>query len=177
MKNRTRDLTAIGVLCAAAYAAAAVGRIPLVLFLKYDPKDIVIATGGLLLGPLAAFAVALAVSLMEMLTISENGVVGFAMNAISSCAFACTAAAIHKRVRGPKGAAAGLLVGWGCMVSVMLLWNYLLAPVYMGCSREAVAALLLPVFLPFNLFKGGLNAAGTLLLYRPAAAALEHRRR
>ena len=28
----------------------------------------------------------------------------------------------------------------------------------MGCSREAVAELLLPAFLPFNLVKGGLNA-------------------
>lgn len=68
--------------------------------------------------------------------------------------------------------AAGLLCGWMCMVLVMLLWNYLIAPVYMGCSRQAAAELLLPAFLPFNLIKGGLNAAGALLLYRPAAAAL-----
>ena len=55
------------------------------------------------------------------------------------------------------------------MALVMLFWNYLIAPVYMGCSRQAVAELLLPVFLPFNLIKGGLNTAGTALLYRPAA--------
>lgn len=45
----------------------------------------------------------------------------------------------------------------------MLFWNYLIAPLYMGYSREAVAGLLLPAFLPFNLIKGCLNAAGTLL--------------
>ena len=62
------------------------------------------------------------------------------------------------------------------MVPVMLLWNYFIAPIYMGCTREAAAALLLPVFLPFNLVKGGLNAALTALLYQPAAAALRRSR-
>ena len=58
------------------------------------------------------------------------------------------------------------------MVLVMLLWNYLLAPIYMGCSREDIVELLLPAFLPFNLIKGGLNAAFTLLLYKPITQAL-----
>ena len=42
----------------------------------------------------------------------------------------------------------------------------------MGYPREAVAELLLPVFLPFNLVKGGLNTAITLLLYKPVVTAL-----
>ena len=54
----------------------------------------------------------------------------------------------------------------------MLFWNYLVAPIYMGYPRQAVAQLLLSVFLPFNLIKGGVNAALTLLLYRPLTAAL-----
>ena len=163
MKN-TKKLVTAGMLCALAYAAAAVGRVPLVLFLKYDPKDEVI--GGLLFGPLTSAAVALTVSLAEMFTISENGILGFFMNVVSSCSFACPAALVYRKWRTFAGAAAGLLCGWGCMVAVMLFWNYLVAPVYMGCSREEVAKLLLPVFLPFNLIKGGMNAAITLLLYR-----------
>lgn len=159
-------------LCALAYAATAVGRVPLVLFLKYDPKDVIIAIGGLIFGPSAAFSIALTVSLVEMFTISENGILGLLMNVISSCSFACTAAFIYQKKRGPSGAAAGLLCGWGCMVPVMLLWNYLIAPVYMGCPRDAVVELLIPAFLPFNLIKGGLNTAITVILYQPVAAAL-----
>ena len=49
------------------------------------------------------------------------------------------------------------------MICVMLLWNYLIALIYMGYPREAVVQLLLPAFLPFNLLKGGLNAAFTFL--------------
>ena len=54
----------------------------------------------------------------------------------------------------------------------MMLWNYLVTPIYMGYPREAVAKLLLPVFLPFNLLKSVLNAAITFLLYKPVVTAL-----
>lgn len=167
MKDKTRRTVLTGMLCALAYTTAVVGRVPMVLFLKYDPKDVVIAAGGLLFGPLTALATAVTASLLEMLTVSENGILGCFMNIISSCSFACTAAIIHQKRRTGRGAALGLFCGWGCMVAVMLFWNYLVAPVYMGCSREAVLALMLPAFLPFNLMKGGLNMAVTLLLYRP----------
>ncbi|MDE6949996.1 MAG: ECF transporter S component [Lachnospiraceae bacterium] len=172
MNSKTKKLTIVGMLCAFAYMAAAMGRIPLVLFLKYDPKDIIIAIGGLIFGPLTSFYVALIVSLVEMFTISENGILGFLMNVISSCSFACTAAFVYKKKCKLSGAIIGLFCGWGCMVLVMLLWNYLITPIYMGYPREAVVELLIPAFLPFNLIKGGLNAAITMVLYKPIVAAL-----
>ena len=172
MDRKTRKITTIGMLCALAYAMTAMGRIPMMLFLKYDPKDIIIAIGGFLFGPLTSFTLAVAVSSVEMFTMSENGVLGFIMNVISSCSFACTAAFIYKKKHTLYGAVVGLLCGWGCMVPVMLLWNYLIAPIYMGYPREAVVKLLLPAFLPFNLIKGGLNAALSMLLYKPVVTVL-----
>lgn len=174
MNSKTKRLVTIGVLCALAYTATTVGRVPLVLFLKYDPKDIIIAIGGLIFGPFTSFSIALIVSLAEMVTISENGILGFLMNVISSCSFACTAAFVYKKKRKMSGAVVGLFCGWGCMVSVMLFWNYLMAPIYMGCPREAVVELLIPAFLPFNLIKGGLNATITMILYKPVVTALRH---
>lgn len=172
MNSKTKQITTIGMLCAVAYVAAAVGRIPLVLFLKYDPKDIVIAIGGLIFGPFTAFLVSLVVSLVEMFTISDTGIWGLVMNIISSCSFACTAAFIYKKRRSLSGAVIGLLGGWIFMVLVMMLWNYLVTPIYMGYPREAVVELLIPAFLPFNLVKGGLNAAFTMILYKPVVTVL-----
>ena len=103
------------------------------------------------------------VSLIEMVTISENGILGCIMNIVSSCSFACTAAVIYKKKRTLKGAVTGLLAGSVAMVLVMMLWNYLIAPIYMGYPGEAVAKLLIPAFLPFNLLKSGLNAGFTFL--------------
>lgn len=94
------------------------------------------------------------------------------MNVLSTCAFACTAAFIYKKKHTLRGALVGLLCGVVLMTIVMLLWNYLITPIYMGYPREAVAAMLPTVFLPFNLLKGGLNAALTMLIYKPVVNAL-----
>jgi riboflavin transporter FmnP len=172
MNEKTKRICIIGMLCAVAYLMVVTIRIPIALFLKYEPKDVVITIGGLIFGPMTSLLISLIVSLVEMFTISDTGIWGFVMNVLATCAFSCTAAWIYKKKRTIKGAVIGLLAGCGLMVALMLLWNYLITPIYMGYPREAVAALLVPVFLPFNLFKGGLNAAITLLLYKPIVSAL-----
>jgi hypothetical protein len=58
------------------------------------------------------------------------------------------------------------------MIIAMLLWNWLITPLYMGTPRAAVEAMLLPVFLPFNALKAGLNTALILGLYKPLTSAL-----
>lgn len=170
--SKTKKLATTAMLCTLAYIAAAVGRIPIVLFLKYDSKDVIIAIGGFLFGPLTSLAVTVIVSLVQMFTTSGTGILGCLMNIVSSCSFACTASFIYKKRRTLSGAMSGLLCGLACQVAVMMLWNYLIAPIYMGYPREAIADLLLPAFLPFNLIKGGLNAAFTMLLYKPVVTAL-----
>ena len=98
--------------------------------------------------------------------------IGFGMNVLSTCAFACTAAVVYKRMHTLKGAILGLIAGVLTMTLAMLLWNYIITPIYMGYPREAVSAMLVPVFLPFNLIKGILNMAFTMLLYKPVSSAL-----
>ena len=94
------------------------------------------------------------------------------MNLLSTCSFACVAAFIYKKQHTLKGAIAGLAAGSVFMVGIMLLWNWLISPLYMGVERSAVEALLLPAFLPFNLLKAGLNSGLTLFLYKPVVTAL-----
>lgn len=172
MNSKIQKLTTVAMLCAIAYVVMIVGRIPIVLFLKYDPKDVIITLGGLIWGPLTSFSVSVIVSFIEMLTVSETGILGCIMNIISTCSFACTASFIYKKKHTLLGATMGLLAGSIAMVIVMLLWNYLITPLYMGYPREAVVKLLLPAFLPFNLLKAGLNASFTFLLYKPVISAL-----
>ena len=176
MKISTKKITMLAMLAALAYVVMFVGRVPIVLFLQYDPKYVVLATGGFIFGPLSAFVISVLVSLIEMFTVSDTGFIGLIMNILSTCAFACTAAFIYKKKRTLAGAVAGLLAGCVLMTLVMVLWNYLVTPIYMDMAREKVAAMLVPAFLPFNLLKGGLNTAITLLLYKPAVSALRRAR-
>lgn len=171
----TKRMTTLAMLCAAAYIAVFFIRIPImpaVPFLKYEPKDIIIVMSGFIYGPFSAFTVSALVSVLEFITISDTGVIGLVMNILSSCSFACVAAGIYKAKHTLKGAITGLACGVVAMCAVMLLWNYLITPLYMKIPREVIAGMLLPAFLPFNLIKGILNGALTLLLYKPVVKAL-----
>lgn len=170
--RKTKKLTTIGMLCAFAYVVAAVARVPLVLFLKYDPKDVIIVIGGFLFGPLTSFVITVIVSVVQLFTTSATGIWGCVMNILSSCAFSCPAAFLYHKKRKLSRAMLGLCCGWGCQIVVMMVWNYLIAPIYMGYPKEVIVELLFSAFLPFNVVKGGLNAAITMLLYKPVVTAL-----
>ena len=170
-KMDLKKISIIALLSALAFLMVAVIRIPVVAFLKYEPKDVIIVIGGFIYGPLVSIIISVFSSLLEMLTISETGIIGAVMNIVSSCAFAVTAAFIYSRKKSINRALLSLIIGTFVMVIIMLLWNYFLTPIYMGYPREAVA-MLLPQFLPFNLIKGILNTAITMLIYKPLVTAL-----
>ena len=170
----TRTMAVIGMFSAVSFIAVLIGRIvPTVAgFLSYDPKDAVVVIAGFILGPLASVAISVIVSFIEMITISATGPYGFIMNVVSTCAFAVPAAWFYRKHHSQKGAVLGLGLGVVVLVICMVIWNYVITPFYMGVPREVVAGMLTTVFAPFNLAKGGINAALSLLLYRPIVSAL-----
>ena len=161
-------------LCSLAYLAMILIKIPVVLFLSYEPKDVIITLGGFIWGPMMALSVSVVVSFVEMVTVSTTGYIGLVMNILSTVSFAVLASVIYKRKRTLGGAILGLLIGSVVTTAVMLLWNYLITPLYMNVPRETVATLLIPAFLPFNLIKATLNSAFVFLLYSPVVSALKN---
>lgn len=176
MNSKTKKITATAMLCALAYVVMYFGRVPILsvgsLTLKYDPSDIIVTLGGFIWGPLTSCIVSFIVATIELFTASDTGIFGWIMNIVQTLSFACVAAVIYKKKHTLSGAVIGLTTGWLFSTAVMILWNYLLTPIYMGYPREAVVALLIPAFLPFNLLKGGINASVTFLLYKPVITAL-----
>lgn len=175
MSRKANKLTVMAMLCALAFVAVVAIRIPLipiVPFLEYEPKDVIILTGGFLFGPMSAAVISIIVSFIEMFTISSTGIIGLIMNILSTVAFVCPAAYLYKKHHSMKGAFLGMVAGTLLMTLIMVLWNYLITPIYMGYPREAVAKLLLPAFVPFNMLKGGINTGLTLLIYKPLVTTL-----
>lgn len=172
-KMSTRYMAVIGMFTAVSFIAVLVGKIiPNVMFLSYEPKDAVIVIAGFIFGPMASAIITVLVSFIEMITISSTGPYGFIMNTISTCAFSVPAAWIYKKYRSQQGAVAGLAAGVVILAATMVMWNYIITPLYMGQPREVVAGMLATLFLPFNLIKGGINAGLALLLYKPVVGAL-----
>ena len=173
-RMNTKVMVSMAMLTAIAYIVMLMSKMmPSVYgFLDFDFKDVVICISGFTFGPMSAAIISIVVALIEMISISTTGPWGFLMNALATCSFCCTASFVYKKMHTKKGAVLGLSLGVVCLVAVMLLWNYLITPIYQGMPREAIVELLLPVFLPFNLAKGGMNMAATLLLYPPVVGAL-----
>ena len=175
MQTKTKKLTIMAAFSAMAFIVMVLIKVPIVPslpFLKYEPKDVIITIGGFIFGPMASFLISLVVSFIEMMTVSDTGYIGLIMNILATCSFSCTAAYIYKKKHTIQGAILGLTAGAVFMIVVMLLWNYLITPIYMKIPRDAVAKLLLPSILPFNVLKSGLNATLTIFLYKPVITAL-----
>ena len=157
----TRYIAVVAMFTAISFIAVLLSKvIPNVAgFLSYEPKDAVIVISGFIFGPLTCVIVSVLTALIEMLSISSTGIYGFLMNVVSTCAFTVPAAWFYRRHHTIKGAVAGLGIGIVVLAACMVLWNYIITPFYMGVDRSVVAGMLMSVFLPFNLIKGGINAS------------------
>ena len=170
----TRTVVGIAVFSALSFVLSLVIRFP-VMFLTFDVKDAIICTAAFIYGPASAPIIAILAALLELVTVSSTGLYGFLMNFFSSAALATTASLIYRGGRRTlNGAIVSLLLAVVAMVAVMMGANVLITPYYMtGGSVEAVVKLIPSVLFPFNLAKGLLNAAITLVIYKPIKIAMK----
>lgn len=171
--SRAKKITLIAAVAAMAIVLTAIIRFPITSlpFLKYDPKDVILTTAGFIFGPLVAILAAVIEVVVEMVTFSESGPWGALMNIIATLSFSGIAAAIYHKKRTTKGAVLSLVCAVLSLTVVMALWNLVVTPIYTGFPRAEVVKLM-PVIIPFNLIKGGVNAALIILLYKPIKSAL-----
>ncbi len=171
--GKIKNLAVMAMLTALAIAADIFLRIPNIGgFLTYEPKDVILTIGAFVFGPVAGLCMSLVTCLVEMVTVSSTGFIGLLMNFLASAVFVGTASVIYYRKKTMSRAIVGLLAGSAAMIVVMLLWNFIMTPIYMGVPREAVVSLILPLLLPFNAIKAALNAALVLMLYKGVVTAL-----
>ena len=174
MKWDRRKITGLAMVTAISYVVMLAGLhfMSAAPYLKYEAKDVVLTVGGFIYGPIGAVAAAFVVAFMEMVTISNTAFIGLVMNFFAAASYAGVASLVYRKYRSTAGAAAGLALGSASLCCVMLLWNYIFTPIYTGMPRATVAGMLLPIFLPFNLIKAGLNSAIILVVYKPLTTAL-----
>lgn len=174
IKNRRqtmRTMVTVAVFCAVAYVCQFVFRIN-VAFLTFDAKDAVMTVGAMLFGPIWGIVMSALVAFLEIPN-SGTGWYGFIMNFLSSAAFVCVAAWIYRYKRTMLGAILGLFSAVIAMTALMMLFNLIVTPFYMGVERSEVAAMIPTLFLPFNAVKALFNAGLVLVLYKPISTALK----
>ena len=137
-------------------------------FLEYDMGDIPVIFSTLLLGlPYGSF-VLLFVSLIQSLTVSAaSSWQGFVMHFISTfCYILVLKLFLHKK-ENLKNLTVGVIFSTIALTLIMIPLNLIFTPLYLHTTVDAVAQLLLPAIIPFNLIKGIINSVITVILYKP----------
>lgn len=160
-------------------------------FYQMDLSELPVIIGGLAMGPVAGVLIEL---IKVLLNFVINGTitmgVGEMSNFIIGCAFVVPASVIYKKSHSKKGAACGLIVGVGVMTVIGAISNaFVVLPAYsyfmhidmsvlinMGTKVnpmiDGVWAFILFAVVPFNLLKGVLITALTLLIYKKVRVIL-----
>ena len=160
-------------------------------FYKLDFSELPVLIGGFALGPAAGVFIEL---FKVLLNLAFNGTatsgVGEFANFLIGCAFVLPAALIYKHNKTRKNALIGLIAGTVMMAVVGSLLNaYLLLPLYSAAFHMPMNALIgmgsvlnpaikdistfvLFAVAPFNIFKGVLVSAVTMLIYKKISPIL-----
>ena len=168
-KTKIKKNITLGMLSALAYVSLFFIKFPIIpsaTYLSCDVKDVIILIGACVFDPISGLLMALVVSFIQMFTISQYGIIGFFMNVISTTAFVLPASIIFHKKKNTIGLILGLCMGCILMTLIMLLWNYIMTPLYMNASRDIVKNMLIPVFLPFNIIKSVINAILSFILFK-----------
>lgn len=143
-------------------------------FLEYDPADIPIFLLTFAYGPLWGLALTVVVSVVQGLTVSaSSGIIGIVMHIVATGLFVTVAGSIFRGERHSiSRALIALICGVLAQTAAMVIMNLLLTPIFMGTPVSQVIPMLLPIIIPFNLMKAGINAAVTFVLYRQVGALI-----
>ncbi len=169
-KQKLKRLTRLGILSALSVVLMLFIRFPIfptAPYLEYDPSSIPILIGTFLYGPLWGLALTVVASLIQGLTVSSSsGIIGIVMHIFATGAFSTVAGIVYKKEKSKKSAIVSLVLGGIAMTIVMVIWNYILTPVFTGMPREQVAAMLVPIIIPFNVIKAAINSVVVFLVYK-----------
>ncbi|OZG62326.1 ECF-type riboflavin transporter, S component [Bifidobacterium eulemuris] len=143
--------------------------IPGVQWLKYDPSGIVCLVAGFAFGPSAAAIV----SVLGFLPHVFTNPWGTLMAVLVALCLSVPAALVYRGKRTRSRALVGILVGAVCALAAALVGNLLITPIYAHMTMAQVAAMIVPILLPFNLVKFAIHAVVTFLVYKPVSNLLD----
>lgn len=176
MKIKTKQLTQMAVLAAMSILLVSLIRFPIfpaAPFLEYDPADIPLLIGTFMFGPLGGLILTAVVSVLQGVTVSSSsGIIGILMHLFATGSFVIVAGNVYKRNKTRKGAITGLALGTVTMTATMALWNIAITPFFLGIPIEAVLPMIIPIIIPFNLLKAGINSAITFVVYKSVSKVL-----
>ena len=138
---------------------------PAAPFLKYDPSAAVAALAACAFGPAAGLVVGVASAAIHGLIMGDPW--GSLMTVIVVIFWVLPIALIYRTKKTRVTMIVGLVVGSVLALAGAIGGNLLITPIYTGTDVATVAAMILPILLPFNAIKVIINDVLTFALCGP----------
>lgn len=135
--------------------------LPQAPYLLYDPGDIPLLLISIKIGIVDSLLSTLVVSILMALFTGQGGPIGALMHSLASGTLVTVTGIIYRKT---KNLIISLILGTLSMAGVMVIANIIFTPIYLGVPRSTIYPLLLPVIVPFNIIKAGLNSLITYIL-------------
>ncbi|MCX7845295.1 MAG: ECF transporter S component [Dictyoglomaceae bacterium] len=135
--------------------------LPQASYLLYDPGDIPLLIVALYIGIFEGLLATLILSILMALITGQGGPIGALMHFIATGTLISVVGFSFKRI---KRLEIPFILGTISMAGVMSIANLIFTPIYLGISVKEVLALIIPVIIPFNLLKAGINSFLTYIL-------------
>ena len=143
---------------------------PAAPWLMYDPSGIICLIAALAFGPKLGAGVAI-ISWFPRVFLDPFGA---PMGMLSTCAFVIPSAIIYARAgRSRKASIAGMAIGAIASVVLSCAMNLVVTPLYTAISMADVAAMIIPVLLPFNVLKMLISIVAGQVLLTPCMNVLK----
>ncbi len=175
-KFSTQTLVKLALMTALSLVLLTIVRLPwpAAPFLVYDPADVPIYISSFAFGPVPGLIVTFVVCFIQAFVLGGDGIYGFAMHFVATGIVAVIIGFIYSRHKTRKTAAMALVIGVLVTTAVMCVMNIFVTSAFMGVDKSVVIAMLVPVIIPFNLVKAGVNSLLTMLLYKRISGFLHN---
>ena len=140
--------------------------IPAAPYLEYDMADVPIMLIAMLINPIAGECVLLIVSLIQAFAFGGNGIIGCIMHFVASSAMVLIMGYVYRKWQKilPHLIIAAV-ISTLAMTALMIPLNLIFTPILFGMPVSAVKDLIVPVLIPFNLIKAGINCTACVALF------------
>ncbi|MDO4590052.1 MAG: ECF transporter S component [Slackia sp.] len=173
----TGQLAVMSLMCsvAALLSFVQIPIMPAAPFLTYDPSLVPAMICGFAFGPAAGCAVGAMTAVIHGMLLGEW--VGSIMNIVATFCFIAPAALVYRRMHTFAGAASGLVVASLGATAASIAANLTIGVAFWYGSVDAIAPMIAPVLVPFNLVKFTLDAVLVMLAYKSVSNLITPKKR
>lgn len=143
---------------------------PAAPFLKYDPSAAIAAFAACGFGPTAGLVVGIVSAAIHGLIMGDPW--GSLMTIIAVTFWIVPIALVYRVKRTPVALLVGLVVGSILSLVAVIGGNLLITPIYTGTDMMTVAAMIVPILLPFNALKIVINDILVFALNKPVQSLM-----